>query len=106
MAFTFFWLVIGDLIVLHQKAIYGFDPFSHHTPYANTNNSPVKTKTDKGLKVKKSKVQYHFDVVLNSESSLRVVLNAFETELTNTFFENVSQFSQSNISLRAPPLLY
>jgi len=103
MTFAFFWLVIGDLIVLHQKAIYGFDPFNHHIPFAKTNNSPVKTNTDKGSKVEKSKVQFHFDTVIKSEANFRTILNTCEIELINAFLERVSQFSHSRVSLRAPP---
>lgn len=103
MTFAFFWLVIGDLIVLHQKVIYGFDPFNHHIPFAKTSNSPVKTKTDKGSKVEKSKDQFHFDTALKSEVNFRTVLNVCEIELINTYLDRVSQYSIPGISLRAPP---
>jgi len=105
MIFAFFWLVIGDLITLHQKAIYGFDPFSHHTPFAKTNNTPVKSKNDKGAKFEKSKDQYHFDAVLKNDLNVRAVLNVCESVLINTFQERILLSCRSEIGLRAPPVL-
>ena len=105
MTFAFFWLIIGDLIVLHQKVIYGFDPFNHHIPYAKSSNSPVKTKTDKGSKFEKVKDQYHFDTILKSEFSFSSVLNTYEIDLTNTILQRIPRTCPSVNSLRAPPVL-
>lgn len=105
MIFAFFWLIIGDLITLHQKVIYGFDPFNHHIPYAKTSNSPVKIKTDKGTKIDKSKDQFHFDAFISSETGFRSVLNVSEIELVNTYLGRVAQSFHTVVSLRAPPAL-
>ena len=105
MAFAFFWLVLGDLIVLHQKIIYSFDPFHQHIPFTKTDNSAVKTKNDKGSKIEKSKDQYHYDATLNCEFNFKTTLIACETEQVSIFLERVSRFYNSEISLRAPPRL-
>ena len=48
LAFAFFWLVIGDLIAIHQKLIYGFDPFGIHQPFSK----PAKNESQPHFKVK------------------------------------------------------
>jgi len=52
LAFAFFWLVIGDLIAVHQKLIYGFDPFGTHQPFSK----PAKKETQTHFKIKDKKV--------------------------------------------------
>lgn len=104
MAFTFFWLVCGELITLHQKAIYGFDPFSQETPFAKTDNSHSKTKTDKGSKFDKFKDQYHFDCLSYDQSKFNIIYPVIEVEFVNTYSIFVSQSGRPLIALRAPPL--
>jgi hypothetical protein len=103
MAFTFFWLVCGELITLHQKAIYGFDPFSQETPFAKTNNSHSKTKTDTGTKFDKFKDQYHFDCLTYTDSKFNYIYHYVEVEFNNTFTVFNSQSGHPLIALRAPP---
>ena len=103
MIFAFCWLVIGELVTLHQKAIYGFDPFSQEAPFAKPDNSSSKTKTDKGSKFDKSKDQYHFDLILNNEFSTDAVLTDFCFEFKNTYSIFLSQSGHPLIALRAPP---
>ena len=104
MAFAFFWLVCGELITLHQKAIYGFDPFSQHTPFAKTDNSSSKTKTDKGSKFDKFKDQYHFDFVKKETQKISFIPQHVEVVHVNTFTIFLSQSRYPLIALRAPPV--
>ena len=103
MAFAFFWLVCGDLITLHQKAIYGFDPFNLETPFAKTDNSHSKTKTDKGSKFDKFKDQYHFDCISVDEGKQKINIQEAFVEFNNTFSIFISQSGHPLIALRAPP---
>lgn len=103
MGFAFFWLVIGDLIILHQKAIYGFDPFNIEQPFAKTDNPTQKSKSDKGSKFDKFKDQYHFDILLNKNLTLITLPGEPEFEFVNTFTAFLSQSGYPLIALRAPP---
>ena len=51
LAFAFFWLVIGDLVAIHQKLIYGFDPFGTHQPFSK----PAKNESQTHFKVKEKR---------------------------------------------------
>lgn len=104
MVFAFFWLVIGDLVTLHQKVIYGFDPFSIETPFTKTDNSPSKTKTDKGSKFDKFKDQYHFDAILNNDFTFKTTPIQCDFEFVNTFTVFISQPGYPLIALRGPPI--
>ena len=103
MAFAFFWLVCGELIILHQKAIYGFDPFNQESPFAKPDNSPSKTKQDKGSKFDKYKDQYHFDAVLDQKIQVNPRSNEERCGFTNTYTIFVSQSGFPLIAMRAPP---
>lgn len=103
MAFAFFWLVCGELITLHQKAIYGFDPFSQETPFAKTDN-PGKTKSDKVAKFDKFKDQYHFDCLVYDEGRFNIMHQKVEVEFVNTFSILISQSGYPITALRAPPI--
>ena len=104
MLIAFFWLVIGDLVTLHQKAIYGFDPFSVETPFTKTdNNHSSRTKVDKGSKFDKFKDQYHFDVLLNKQLDFKAPLVVSDFEFVYTFTVFISQSGYPIIALRGPP---
>ena len=103
MIFAFCWLVIGELVTLHQKAIYGFDPFSQEAPFAKPNNSSSKAKFDKVAKFDKFKDQFHFDVLLKDEIKTDIILTEIGFEFVNTYSIFVSQSGFPLISLRAPP---
>lgn len=68
MSMAFFYLVIGDLIIFHQKALFNFDVFSDH-PYSHNN------KTDKNpilkLKDKKNKVSPIIYTFLSSQFEIK-----------------------------------
>jgi len=104
MIFAFFWLVLGELITLHQKAIYGFDPFSQESPFAKPNNSHNNAKFDKVAKFDKFKDQFHFDVLLKDEIKTDVILTEVAYEFKNTYSIFISQSGYPLISLRAPPV--
>ncbi len=103
MAFAFFWLVCGELITLHQKAIYGFDPFSQNMPFAKTDHSSQKSKTDKGSKFDKFKDQYHFDFVKNETAQPQYLPQYLNIVFGNTFTIFLSQSGYPLVLLRAPP---
>jgi len=104
MAFAFFWLVCGELITLHQKAIYGFDPFSQNMPFAKTDNSHPKTKSDKGAKFDKFKDQYHFDFYTRDSNHFEFVPQFTLYRFINTYTIFVSRSGYPLIVLRAPPV--
>lgn len=104
MTFAFFWLVIGDLITLHQKAIYGFDPFSVNTPFTKTDNNHSKyAKVNHGSKIDKSKDQFHYDASLNKQTNNKTLLAVRDLEIVNTFSIFLAQSSHPLIVLRGPP---
>lgn len=103
MIFAFFWLVIGELITLHQKAIYGFDPFSQHIPFAKPNSSGNNAHFNKVVKFDKYKDQFHFDTLVQDEINVKIVLTGIGFEFANTYSIFVSQSGNPLISLRAPP---
>ena len=104
-AFVFFWLVIGDLVTLHQKLIYNFDPYGLETPFAKTDNSSSKTKTDKGSKFDKSKGQHHLDLLLRKDFRIKAAVIKCDFEFINTFTVFLSSSGFPLVALRAPPLL-
>jgi hypothetical protein len=103
MAFAFFWLVCGELIILHQKAIYGFDPFNQESPFAKPDNPSKKSQTDKGSKFDKYKDQYHFDAIIDKTEKVNTYAGNTGFEFTNTYSIFLSQSGFPLIALRAPP---
>jgi hypothetical protein len=102
MIFAFFWLVIGELITLHQKAIYGFDPFTQETPYSKPDNTS--SKTDKSQKLFKAKDDQHFDIVILDPQKLQQIISETDFEFNNNYSIFNSQSGHPLIALRAPPL--
>ncbi len=105
MAFAFFWLVMGDLITLHQKAIYGFNPFGLEMPYAKTDHSPNKTKIHKSHKPDKVKDQFHTEFIPELDyTSNRVHAGyAFTYDRSLTVF--ILQYAPLPDPPRGPPSL-
>lgn len=104
LAFAFFWLVIGDLIIIHEKAIFGFDPFSSHIPFTKPDkNSTVKLQKDEGQKVNKSKSYPFFPAEKYVNSNLVVFLHGNKFTFKNTFSILKNQSDTSLIVLRGPP---
>lgn len=104
MTFAFFWLVIGDLVTLHQKVIFGFDPYGLETPFTKTDNSSSKTKKiDKGSKFDKFKDQFHADVLLNKEFKVKTILVSCDFEFINTYTVFISPTGLPLLPLRGPP---
>lgn len=100
MAFAFFWLLMGDLIAIHQKAIYGFDPFGHEIPFTKTDN---KSKLDKGQKSTKVKDAFKADFAVKTTQHLNIELANCYYEFCNTYTIFASQSGHPLIALRAPP---
>ena len=103
MIFAFFWLVIGELITLHKKAIYGFDPITQETPFSKPDNNSKKI--DKCHKLFKVKDDYHSDMVLQAPEKLQVIIKETDFNFSNTFSIFISQSSHPLIALRAPPIV-
>jgi len=108
LAFTFFWLVIGDLVTYHQKAIYGFDIFGFQTPFTKP------SKTDNGLLILKTKngKDAHgttFSLTLHSllADGYSIELIDFAKNVTFTFncLSNYHQRFLQSVSLRGPPMV-
>jgi hypothetical protein len=104
LAFAFFWLVIGDLVILHEKAIFGYDPFTAHTPFAKPDkNDPVKLFKGEGQKINKSKGNLFFSAEKYVNSNLVVLLQGSTFKFKNTFSILKNQSDSPLIVLRGPP---
>lgn len=104
LAFAFFWLVIGDLIIIHEKAIFGYDPFTSHTPFAKPDkNTSVKLYKDEGQKINKSKGYTFFAAEKYVNSNLVVFLQGSTFNFKNTFSILNNQSDNPLIVLRGPP---
>jgi len=104
LAFAFFWLVIGDLVILHEKAIFGYDPFTAHTPFAKPDKSDtLKIFKDKGQKLNKSKGNPSFLAERYVNSNLVVFLQGSTFKFKNTFSILKTQSDSPLIVLRGPP---
>ncbi|HEY9114519.1 MAG TPA: hypothetical protein VIN10_07440 [Bacteroidales bacterium] len=104
LAFAFFWLVIGDLIIIHERAIFGYDPFTANTPFAKPDkNTSVKLYKDEGQKINKSKGYSFFTAECNVNSNLVATLQGSKFNFKNTFSILKSQSDTPLIVLRGPP---
>lgn len=80
MSLAFFYLVIGDLIIFHQKAIFNFDAFAGH-PLSKPDKSDkgslykLKDKKDRVLVKFLTFVSEHFDISIEVTSYIYVVLD-------------------------------
>ncbi|MFA5418523.1 MAG: hypothetical protein WC341_08700 [Bacteroidales bacterium] len=106
LAFTFFWLVIGDLVTYHQKAIYGFDLFNFQTPFTKP------TKTDNGLlilKTKNGKVAHgdafsiSLHILFADDYSIELVDFAKNVTVTFDYLSIYQQRFLYSGTLRGPP---
>lgn len=106
MLFAFFWLLIGDLITLHERVIYGFEPFKQETPFTKTDNTAHKTITiDKGSKICKFKTISHFDFAFLEEQRPTQFLIYCAFVYNPRGHVTLSQIKRSSVALRAPPLV-
>ena len=105
-AFAFFWLVIGDLIIIHERAIFGYDPFTSHTPFAKPDkNTTVKLFKDEGQKINKSKGYSAFSAEGYVNSNLVVQLQGNDYDYRNTFSILTDQGDIPLLVLRGPPVI-
>lgn len=103
-AFAFFWLVIGDLIIIHERAIFGYDPFTGHIPYAKPDKkSTVKLYKDEGQKINKSKGYSTFSAAGYVNSNLVVQLQVSDFNYRNAFSIVAEQGDIPVLVLRGPP---
>ena len=105
MAFAIFWMVIGELITLHQRRMFGNDLFGNHLPF-------TKPKTSDDGHTAHFKAFKIFDKTDNSKSNLFFYSNQQLPSLIAAF--NLSVFEKPHlnfkhrylhrcISFRAPP---
>jgi hypothetical protein len=102
MALAFFYLVIGDLILIHQKAIFKYDIFAD-----NPMSKPDKSGKDKiyKLKDKKNRVSVNLITFVSGEikySTSEICTGYFTFQRPNNSFQLVD-CKYSPISFRGPP---
>ena len=105
MSFAFFYLVIGDLIVFHQKTLFNYDVFSQQPI-----NKPGDKKEKHSYFSVKDKKSKSFHSLLTFVSSLEEVNTDFNFTHIVSFIETsfTVGFSSelfSTISFRGPPVL-
>lgn len=102
MAFAFFYLVIGDLILIHQKAIFKYDIFADQPM-----SKPDKSGKDKvyKLKDKKNRVFVNLITFVSGEvnySTSEICTGYISFQRPNNSFKLVD-CKYSPISFRGPP---
>jgi hypothetical protein len=104
LAFAFFWLVIGDLIIIHERAIFGYDPFTAHTPFAKPDkNTSVKLYKDEGQKINKSKSYSNFSAEGYIKPNLVARLQGSDFNFRNMISFSANRSNIPSIVLRGPP---
>lgn len=104
LAFAFFWLVIGDLIIIHERAIFGFDPFTKHIPFAKPDkSSSIKLYKDEGQRIIKSKFCGLCFTANADLQSCQLILPVKTVNYSNTFSILKSKCDHPLIELRGPP---
>jgi hypothetical protein len=104
MSLAFFYLVIGDLIIYHQKAIFNYDAFADQ-PLSKPD------KSDKGsiykLKDKKNRVLAKFLTFISEHINVAegIQFNSFVIFDTPFIYSNLSNKQISSISYRGPPCM-
>jgi len=108
LAFTFFWMVIGDLINYHQKTIYGFDLFNTHTPFTKPGKKDGGTlllKTKSGKTISESSFSFTLHPFLANHCTEKLVDFAKTTTVRYNYLSFYRQRVQSTVSLRGPPVV-
>ena len=104
MTLAFFYLVIGDLILFHEKVIYNYDAFASHQPFSKPN------KTEKVYKVKDKSDGGHINLLFFAFTPLHFHDNRFSyscNELSCYLFGcDADDNIFSSISHRGPPRFY
>lgn len=104
MVFAFFYLVVGDLVIIHQRAIFDFDIFTYY-PINKSDNTGKKNLSK--FKNKNPKIQVSFLKYLSGFLELENN-NLYQSE-TSIDIPSVSEFviekHSSLLYLRGPPLL-
>ena len=105
MSLAFFYLVIGDLIVFHQKAIFNFDAFAGqplNKPGDKSDKSTLYKLKDKKNRIIASALTF---VSEHNEFSLSPVLNSYEILEVPTNCPLALDDIEYELSLRGPPSL-
>ena len=103
MAGAFFWLVMGELVILHQKLIYGYDVFHYHQHFTKPDKPGHKSK--KTLKPLKLQDQFNSGLFAGSENDQKVLPAESSFDFGNTATACFITFLYSSDGSRAPPSL-
>ncbi len=100
MTLAFLYLVVGDLIIFHQKALFHNDVFSGQ-PFSKPN------KPDHLYKVKDKKDRVHVNLLTFVSDVLEIQGNPFHQSniifLSPTISLNIQDIISSSITYRGPP---
>ncbi len=103
MAFAFFYLVIGDLIIIHEKA---FADYYHcnNNPYSK----PHKAENVYKVKDKKSKVRLHLLTFVSEVSEIHYhsLFPSCVDVLCPLVSVSLEDNSSNSILLRGPPVMF
>lgn len=103
MTLAFFYLVIGELIIIHQKAIFNYDIFADH-PMAK----PDKSNKSKIYQIKDKKNRVLFNLI-TFVSKIENFETSHINEISITFTQPLNCFKLIDckyfpISFRGPPI--
>jgi len=102
MIFAFLWVIIGDLVNMHVRAITGGDLYGHHQPYAKSNKTDKKSFQVKDKK--SSNDGKSLDLSLFSEEISELLNFRSATDFLYWFVPKfIASTSQSSPLGRAPP---
>jgi len=106
MVFAFVWLLMGELISIHQRAIFHFYVFDQHpfsTPDKSGQNKVFKLKSKKSGK-DQVEIDHHFTPCLTDKHPCIILVFSDYThaETTDPFFNDESYRFKAT---RAPPAL-
>ncbi len=102
MTVAFFYLIIGDLIIFHQKALFHNDIFSGQ-PFSKPN------KSENYYKVKDKKDRVHANLLTFVSDVFEIQEDPFYQSITVFSLPTISSNTQdvflSSITYRGPPIL-
>lgn len=104
MTFVFFYLVIGELIIIHQKMIFDYDAFANHpmSKPDKTGKEKIYKLKDKNDKLIINLITYISRIVEFSEIKNNIEPISFEKLIISV---NLIDCKYSPISFRGPPAI-
>ena len=105
MSLAFFYLVIGDLIVFHQKAIFNYDAFAGqplNKPGDKSDKSSLYKLKDKKNRIIASALTY---VSEHNDFSMSPITNSYEILDEPYYCPLVIDDISNELSFRGPPVL-